>query len=362
MEVVELHVPPGAPGAVRAPQRVGVGVAHRVLAGGPEQFLEWRVEDWIARPIAEVEVPPLARVYGEALVLERATEQRAVPALQRRATGEVGLRARRRLVVRGRHLDGPAGRQIVQRDVDCGPAIVLRATRRVGHQPARRGGRGIPEHFRHVPRTVGIVYQQAVATRPQRSRCPHQRERGGALQERVGRRVEDAAQEVVGRGVADVEMDARVERCGLDEVWHEEGAALGRRCERAIHAQQLRDGLNRCESKLSAVGGAKLQVAPGTAPRLNLVPAEHERAAAQRTLRGRGEDRFGRLRQSCGGARVHQHDQGAAILIDVERFWTTRIGADQAAPHRGRRRGLRWQRIRQLQEENEQDHRKANTR
>ena len=48
-------------------------------------------------------------------------------------------------------------------------AVVPRALRRVGDEPAPVERRRVPEHLRHVPRAVGIVDEQAVAERPERA-------------------------------------------------------------------------------------------------------------------------------------------------------------------------------------------------
>ncbi len=238
VQVVELHVPPRACGAVGAAEGVGVGVARRVLrSGAAQEFFKCRIENRVPRPIMEVEVPPLARIHREALPLEHATQQRAVPALQRCAAGEVGVGARCRFVIRGRHFDRRARLQIVQRDVDRGAAIMLGAFHGVGHEPARRGGRRVPKDLRHMPRPVGIVDQETVADRPEDPCSPHEREGGGTLEECMGRRVEDATEKVVGRRVSNVEPDRRIEHCRFHQIGRDERATLGRRRQRAIDAQ-----------------------------------------------------------------------------------------------------------------------------
>ncbi len=185
-------------------------------------------------------MPPLARVHREPFGLQHATQQGAVPALARCAAGIIGQGPRRRFVVGRRHLDRCTGRQVVEGEIYRGPAVVLRPARRVRHEPARCRRCRVPEHFRHVPRPVRIVDQNPIPERPQDPRRPHEGERRRPLQERAGRGIDDGAEEIVGRGVADIESDRRIQPGGLHQVGRQKRAGLGGRRQPMIDAEQLR--------------------------------------------------------------------------------------------------------------------------
>ena len=72
----------------------------------------------------------------------------------------------------------------------------------------------------------------------------------------MGARVEDAAEEIVRRRVADLEPDRGVERGELDEIGSPKCAAFGGRRQPADFSKQLGDRPDRGEPQLAAVFGA----------------------------------------------------------------------------------------------------------
>jgi hypothetical protein len=86
-----------------------------------------------------------------------------MPSLKRSAAGIIGKRARRHFIIGAGHFDGFSGRQIIERQIDSAATVVARTLRGIGDENLAFGRGGIPEDFRDVPGTVGVVDQQAVA-------------------------------------------------------------------------------------------------------------------------------------------------------------------------------------------------------
>src|SRR4051794_7685558 len=76
---------------------------HLTASGSRREFLEGRVEDRVAGPVLEVEVPPLDLVDREPLAFHRPPQEVTPPALGGRAAGVVGARPGGELVVPSRH-------------------------------------------------------------------------------------------------------------------------------------------------------------------------------------------------------------------------------------------------------------------
>src|SRR6266481_797031 len=135
-----------------------------------------------------------------------------MPALQRSAAGIIGEGARGHFVVGAGHLDGLAGFQIVQSEIDGAATIVARALSGIGDEDfAFRWGR-LPEDLRYVPGAVRVVNQQAVAVRLKAMQRANEGFSRGALKEGAGLRIDGSAEEIVGSGVADIQVDCGVER------------------------------------------------------------------------------------------------------------------------------------------------------
>src|SRR5271169_2169187 len=73
------------------------------------QIFKLDVQDRVFVPVFVIEVPPLVFINSEAFRFHSATEQVAVPALERGAAWIIGEGARRHLIVRAWHFDGLAG-------------------------------------------------------------------------------------------------------------------------------------------------------------------------------------------------------------------------------------------------------------
>src|SRR5258708_6536663 len=135
-----------------------------------------------------------------------------MPTLQRSATGIIGEGTLGHLVVCAGHLDGLAGFQIVQSEIDSAATIVARALRGIGDKDfAFRWGR-LPEDLRYVPGAVRVMNQQGVSVRLKAMHRANEGFSRGALKEGPGLRIDGSAQEIVGSGVADIHVDCGVER------------------------------------------------------------------------------------------------------------------------------------------------------
>src|SRR6266403_3492024 len=144
-------------------------------------------------------------------------------------TGIIWERARGHLVVGAGPLRGLAGLQFVQGEIDSAATIVPRTLRGIGDEDFALGRRCVPENFRYVPGAIGVVDKQGVAQRFEPKQCTQQGGGGGALEKGARLRVDRRAEEIVGGGVANIVMDAGVERCQVDEVGLPELAILVRR-------------------------------------------------------------------------------------------------------------------------------------
>ena len=130
---------------------------------------------------------------------------------------------------------------------------------RVGDEDVLLRRRRVPEHLGDRPRPVGVVDQQPVAALREPAVGFHQGLGGGALQVGLGRRrVERGAEEVVRRGVAQIELDRRVEGTQFDQIDLAEFALLARRPGGLDFPQQFRDR----PLGLDAEGAAVLAVEP----------------------------------------------------------------------------------------------------
>ena len=180
-------------------------------------------------PILVVEVPPLVFVHGKTFGLHGAAEQIAMPALQGSAAEKRGKGARRHFVVQTWHFDGLTGSDVVESEIDRTAPIVFGAFLWIGDEDFAFGSRDVPEHFGDVPRAVGVVDEQAVAKRLKFVENADESFGGGTLHKGAGLGVDGRAEEVVGRGVANVEMEGRIERGEFDEVRLAEWTGFGGR-------------------------------------------------------------------------------------------------------------------------------------
>src|SRR5580765_2711797 len=73
---------------------------------------------------------------------------------------------------------------------------------------------------------------------------------GGALHERASLRVNRRAEEIVGRCIADVEMNGGIESCQFDELWLAKGAIfMGWGCCEGFRTE-VRNGTDRSDENL----------------------------------------------------------------------------------------------------------------
>src|SRR5439155_12529139 len=152
-------------------------------------------------------------------------------------------------------------------------------------------------------------------------------------------------------------MNRRIEARRLDEIGRQKRAALGGRSQAAIDLQQLRDGSHGLEPQLPAVRRTHRQPVQRYAANVDFARAEHDALGVVQAWTREGEYRFRRLREARRGRGLHEERERAAVLIDVEGVVRGRVRADQGEPGRRRRRGLRRQRIGELEEDGEdEDH------
>src|SRR5207245_5889026 len=77
---------------------------------------------------------------------------------------------------------------------------------------------GVPKYLADIPGPISIVDEQAVTTSRQSAIRPHQRLGSRALQERPCFRVNRSAQEIVARGIADVEFNRGIKRGEFNQI------------------------------------------------------------------------------------------------------------------------------------------------
>src|SRR5436305_13891710 len=133
-----------------------------------------------------------------------------MPALQGSAAGIIWEGAVGQFVIGCGQLDGLAGFQIVQSEIDGAPTIVARALRGIGYENLALGWRGVPENLRYIPRTIGVVNEQSVAVGLEVDERVREGCSRWALEEGACLRVHRSAEEIVVRGIADVQMNGRV--------------------------------------------------------------------------------------------------------------------------------------------------------
>ena len=193
-------------------------------------------------PILVVEVPPLVFIHGKTFRFHGATEQIAMPTLQGSAAEKRGKRARRHFVVQTWHFDGLTGNEVVESEIDGTAAIVFGAFIRIGDEDFAFGRRDVPENFGDVPGTVRVVDEQPVAQRLKFVENADERFGGGALHKGAGLCVDGRAEEVVGRGIANVEMKSRIENDEFDEVGLAEWTGFGGRMRGEGRGADFADG------------------------------------------------------------------------------------------------------------------------
>src|SRR6266480_7709601 len=151
-------------------------------------------------------------------------------------------------------------------------------------------------------------------------------------------------------------MNRRIEARRLDEIRRQKRTALGGRSQAAIDLQQLRDGSHGLEPQLSAVRRTHREPVQRHAANVDFARAEHDALGVVQAWTRECEYRFRRLREARRGRGLQEERERAAVLIDVEGVVRDRVRADQGEPGRRRRRGLRRQRVGELEEEDEEDH------
>src|SRR6185503_8336880 len=114
-------------------------------------------------------------------------------------------------VVRAHHLDWPAGLQIVKCQIDRCAAIVARAFRRICDEQLFVLGSRFPKYFRHIPRAISVVNEQAVTRLLQLPVDANESFRRRALQEGTRLRIENRTEEIVSGGVTNIELDRWIE-------------------------------------------------------------------------------------------------------------------------------------------------------
>ena len=144
-----------------------------------------------------------------------------MPALARGSAGIQRISTRRKFIVAAEHLNRLAGFEIIQRQVHGSAAIMNRAFRWISNEVAQAVRRGIPEHFGHVPRPVGIINQQAKAHFTQPLHHPAESFCCRTLHKSPRLAVKLRLHEIIGASVTDIEFYRRVDRGEIDEFWCE---------------------------------------------------------------------------------------------------------------------------------------------
>lgn len=163
-------------------------------------------------------MPPFLVVDGKPFSFHGLAEEVAEPARLGGAAGITGPGSFSEFVVDGRHLDGLAGLQIVQSDIDGAAAVVARALGGVGDVVALVFRGGVPEDFGDEPGAVGVVDEESVAVGAETAVGAEGGFGGGALEEGAGLGIDGGGKEVVGGRVLDIEADGGLEGGEVDEI------------------------------------------------------------------------------------------------------------------------------------------------
>lgn len=158
------------------------------------------------------------------------------------AAGVVGPCSFGEFVVDGGHLDGLAGLQIVQRDIDGAAAVMAGTLGGVGNVVALVFGGGIPEDFGDEPGPVGVVDEKSEAEGAEAAVGAEGGFGGGALEEGAGLGIDGGGEEIVGGGVFDIEAEGAIEGGEVDEIGVTEVARFGGRGGLQSLDAELRDG------------------------------------------------------------------------------------------------------------------------
>src|SRR6266404_1292220 len=134
-----------------------------------------------------------------------------MPSLQRGAARIIGISSVSGLVIRADHLHRLFGFQIIERQIDGAAAIVPRSFCGIGYENFLVVRRRVPEDFGYVPGAVSIMNEQSVPERLQLAMGANDRFSSRALHKRAGFGIEDGAEEIVGRRIADFKSDGRIE-------------------------------------------------------------------------------------------------------------------------------------------------------
>src|SRR6516162_87925 len=106
----------------------------------------------------------------------------------------------------------------------------------------------IPENLRYVPRAIGVMDQQPVSEGLEFVEHAHERLRGGALEERPRLGIDRGAEEIVGLGVANIEVEARIEADQFDQLRRSKWAGFLGRLLRERRGPQLVNRLHRLDA------------------------------------------------------------------------------------------------------------------
>src|SRR6266404_783802 len=134
-----------------------------------------------------------------------------MPSLQRGASWIIRISSVSGLVIRADHLHRPLRLQVVKRQVNGTTAVMPRSFRGVGYENFLVVRRRVPEDFGYVPGAVSIMNEQSVPERLQLAMGANDRFSSRALHKRAGFGIEDGAEEIVGRRIADFKSDGRIE-------------------------------------------------------------------------------------------------------------------------------------------------------
>src|SRR4051812_29293483 len=106
---------------------------------------------------------------------------------------------------------------------------MARAFAGIGDELMLLRGRGFPKHLRHIPGTIAIVDEQSVSLWHELTVSTDESLGGRLLQEGARLGIHAGAHEVVGAGVADIELDGGIKLYQFDEFRFAELAPLDRR-------------------------------------------------------------------------------------------------------------------------------------
>src|SRR5882762_2777567 len=291
-------------------------------------------------------MPPLELVDAEALCFHRMSKQVTMPALMGSSARVESIGALGHFVIDAGHLDGDAGLQIIEGEIDSATSIVPGAICRISDEDALVRRRGIPKDFSDVPGAIGIVDEQAIAKRIQLAACSKQSFGRRALHVRFRLGVDRFTEKIPFAGVANIEMNRAIEPGMVDQIRLEKFARfmrrLGGKSLPSQYAERL-PGSNVKDAALDRLAGKAFE---NDAAGLNLsglagsIACEDSLLSVVQAGVGEVEDVRSNFGERSEVEPLDQRGELAVFLKNIQLVVIPSIFADESFPAGGDCRGL----------------------